>query len=104
MATRKPDWAQRAVDNLGIPTYMAVRTNYQDVPAEYEPQKMVLVTDLEKQMTCAAALLRAHHRKVKRRVRQVKRRHHPPQAEAIFSHGYVTACNAILASLKEMER
>lgn len=97
MRAKKPDWAQRMVDNarLGIPTYMAVRTNYQDVPAECEPQAMVLVADLEKQKTRVAAILRAHHRKVKRMVQVLQQPKHG-------LCGYTLA--QVLAKMKELER
>lgn len=96
MTTRKPDWAQRMVDNamLGIPTYMAVRTNYQDCPAEYEPKAVVLAIDYEKY---AATILRAHHRKVKRVVLEVGK-------DFSWSTSVASAIRDILDKLEELER
>ncbi len=64
----KPDWADRVVEKAKVRSFYAVRTNYQDCPAENEPKAVVLAIDFEKY---AARILRAHHRKVKRMVLEV---------------------------------
>lgn len=103
MATRKPDWAQRAVDKarLGIPTYMAVRTNYQDCPAEYEPKAVVLAIDYEEY---AATLLRAHHRKVKRMVQKLNQDSAHLYINCDEISAYRLACEHIMDKLKELEQ
>lgn len=98
MTTRKPDWAQRAVEKAKVRSFYAVRTNYQDCPAENEPKAVVLAIDFEKY---AARILRAHHRKVKRMVRKTGA---DRMIRSYYTIAYKDACRDILAELKEMER
>lgn len=99
--TRKPDWADRRVERVfgQVPAYLAVRTNYQDCPAEYNPHAMVLIEDCQQAM---ATLLRKHHRRVVRMVRRLQRLEQL-NAHAIRSGSmdYNRACNDILGGLEE---
>lgn len=89
MATRKPDWAQRAVEKL-----------LKDCTALPETNGWIAIKrhDLE-------SLLRAHHRKVKRIVQAI-------HADCVCRHkvqmplceGIRICCKQILAKLKELEK
>ena len=101
MATRKPDWAQRAVEKAKVRSFYAVRTNYQDCPAENEPKAVVLAIDFEKY---AARILRAHHRKVKRMVQKLNQDSAHLYCNCDEINAYRLACEHIMDKLKELEQ
>lgn len=76
MTTRKPDWADRMVEQ---------QQDYGRVIAKSD----------------AAALLRAYHQKVKRMVRKTGAGR---MIRSYYTIAYKDACRDILAELKEMER
>ena len=91
MATRKPDWAQRAVQRNHV-----VDTGH---------GCYIHVAD-------ATKLLRAYHRKVKRMVQEVIREHRKVMAlivndrwvDRLPVEGGIEACGDILDKLKELEQ
>lgn len=84
MTTRKPDWAQRMVE-----------------PYEWHEGIDGGVFATHIRADNAATLLRAHHRRVKRMVSKLREVNGP---NLRYDAVYKSACDDILAALKEMER